>query len=106
MRCFKFQLAGRGTTRDLGRVYRREPVFFTPRQQAGRYSDAWTRSHDLLVLDMDYRQFDEIEAKRDGGPLTFQHVGQGGELVGFGQQARHRALGRHEILRPRGQSWL
>jgi hypothetical protein len=70
---------------DLGRVYVRDPVFFTP-QQAGRYGDAWTRSHDLLMLDMDYRQLDEIEAKRDGGPLTFRFT-VGGTMYHEGRVA-------------------
>jgi hypothetical protein len=43
---------------------------------------------------------------RSGQEAGSQHGGQGGELIGFGQQARHCALGQHDILQPRGQSWV
>lgn len=59
------------TPLDLGRAVIRDPVFFSPEQPAGRIGDPWTRVVDHLVLDLDYRQLDEIETKRQGGPLTF-----------------------------------
>jgi hypothetical protein len=37
----------------------------------GRWPLAGTRAHDRLDLDLDFRQLDEIERTRNGGPLQF-----------------------------------
>ena len=80
-----------GGPSDLGRAAIPEPVFFAPPSTdsfAPVHHDPWTRAVDRLVLDLDYRQLDEIEQKRRGGPLTFtvmvsgivQHGGKIGKL--------------------------
>lgn len=56
---------------DLGRAVIPDPIFFAPQQDIGPRSDPWTRSFDRLVLDVDFRQLDEIELIRQGGQLTF-----------------------------------
>jgi hypothetical protein len=49
-----------------------DPIFFAPQPEGiGPRSDPWTRSQDRLVLDIDFRQLDEIERKRQGGQLIF-----------------------------------
>jgi hypothetical protein len=80
-----------GVPWDLGRARIPDPVFFGPASAdrfASTHRDPWTRVVDRLTLDLDYRQLDEIEAKRQGGPLTFtftvggtvQHSGKIGLL--------------------------
>jgi hypothetical protein len=59
----------------LGRAVVADPVCFYPPQPNDyglqRVQDPWMRGHHKLTLDLDYRQLDEIESKRKGGPLTF-----------------------------------
>lgn len=74
---------------EFGRATLRDPVFFAPPPQDGHLRpgfDPWTRAIDRLVLDLDYRQVDEIEQRRQGGPLTFTFdvggvVHHGGEIA-------------------------
>jgi hypothetical protein len=57
-----------------GRAILAEPVYFEPitgPSVVPMHVDPWTRSHDRLLLDLDHRQIDEIERRRNGGRLTF-----------------------------------
>jgi hypothetical protein len=86
-----------GVPWSIGRAVIPEPVFFGPPTAdsfAPVHHDPWTRAVDRLTLDLDYRQLDEIEQKRCGGPLTFtflvdgivQHGGRVGRLCAANHQ--------------------
>lgn len=60
--------------RELGRAEVPVPVFFkppSPEDFAPVHYDPWTRVIDRLTLDVDHRLLDEIEQRRNGGPVTF-----------------------------------
>jgi hypothetical protein len=86
-----------GVPWSLGRAVVPEPVFFGPPSAdsfAPVHHDPWTRAVDRLTLDVDFRQLEEIEQKRNGGPLTFtflvdgtaQHGGRIGRLYAANRQ--------------------
>jgi hypothetical protein len=69
-----------GVPWSLGRSVISEPVFFGPPSVdsfAPAHFDPWMRAVDRLTLDVDYRQLEEIEQKRRGGPLTFTFLVDG-----------------------------
>jgi hypothetical protein len=80
-----------GVPWSIGRAVIPEPVFFGPPSAdsfAPVHHDPWMRAVDRLTLDVDFRQLEEIEQKRNGGQLTFaflvdgtvQHGGRIGRL--------------------------
>jgi hypothetical protein len=56
---------------NLNRASARDLVFFDPDGSALPHSDPWTREARCLVLDLDFRQLDEIEQIREGEKLVF-----------------------------------
>ena len=82
--------------RRLGRAVLSEPAPFAPpdTQIQRQTNDPWVRHSDRLVVDLDYRQLDEIEEMRRGEALAFwcslgglvHHKGEVARL----QPANHR----------------
>lgn len=86
-----------GVPWSLGRAVIPEPVFFGPPAADGFapvHHDPWTRAIDRLTLDLDHRQLDEIEQKRQGGSLTFTFLVGGtvqhGGRIGLLYAANHQ----------------
>jgi hypothetical protein len=63
-----------GVQWSIGRATIPDPIFFGPsftNSFAPAHYDPWTRAIDRLTLDLDHRQLEEIEQRRQGGSLTF-----------------------------------